>query len=145
MESRMRIHAIALCLLLAAGCSAPDDDANAPPIADVAATTPESTAAAGDDGTNIVPARFQGDYAVDTPACSTPAHESRLTIGAWRIKFHESSGAITAVDSNDEGDIAITAELSGEGETRRATYYFNLSTDGQTLTDTDSGMKRRRC
>lgn len=147
----MRFHAVALGALLAAGCTAPDDDAAtpAPATADPARTSsppPGSVpAAAGEDESSIVPMRFRGDYAADTPACTTPAHESRLTIGAWRIKFHESSGAITAVEAGDDGDIAITAELTGEGETRQATYRLHLSDDGQTLTDTDSGMTRRRC
>ena len=143
----MRIHAITLAALLVAGCSAPDDGAGAAPAADVAATTPdgESTTAPEREDPDVVPERFRGEYAADTPACTTPAHESRLTIGAWRIKFHESSGAITAVEVGDDGDIAITAELTGEGETRQATYRFNLSDDGQTLVDAGSGMERRRC
>lgn len=147
----MRIPAIVIATLLAAGCSAPDNDAAAPPAAEASAESPSTQpgsppASVEDDDSNIVPSRFQGDYAADTPACTTPAHESRLTIGAWRIKFHESSGAIVAVEgAGRDGDISITAELTGEGETRQATYHFNLSDDGQTLTDTDSGMTRRRC
>ncbi len=147
----MRIPAIVLGTLLAAGCSAPDNDAaTQPPVADAPAQAPSTQPGAPpafleDDASNVVPQRFQGEYAADTPACTTPAHESRLTIGAWRIKFHESSGAIVSLEGGDDGDITITAELTGEGETRQATYHFNLSDDGQTLTDTDSGMTRRRC
>src|SRR3546814_8335162 len=92
----MRIHAIALAALLTAGCSASDEEANALPVADSPAPAqsapPEPAPASGDeDDTHLVPKRFQGDYAADTPAYTTPAHESRLTIGAWRIKFPESS------------------------------------------------------
>lgn len=147
----MRIHAIALGALLAAGCSAPDNDAGtSPSVAEHPAREPPTQpgsppASLDDEDTNIVPRRFQGEYAADTPACTTPAHESRLTIGKWRIKFHESSGAIIAVEDDGDGDITITTELTGEGETRQATHHFNLSDDGQTLTDTDSGMTRRRC
>lgn len=147
----MRIHAIALGALLAAGCSAPDNDADtSPPVAEGPAQAPPTQPGAppatlDDEDTNIVPKRFQGDYASDTPACTTPAHESRLTIGAWRIKFHESSGAIIAVEEGGDGNITITSELTGEGETRQAVHHFHLSDDGQTLTDTDSGMTRRRC
>jgi len=135
----MRILAIALAALLVAGCNVPDADVSATTTPSRSTTIPER------EDPDLVPERFRGDYAADTPACSTSAHESRLTIGAWRIRFHESSGAITAVDAGEGGDIAITAELTGEGETREATYRFNLSDDGQTLTDTDSGMTRRRC
>ena len=41
----------------------------------------------------------------------------------------------------------MVAQLTGEGETREATYRFRLSGDGNTLTDigTGMGMVRRRC
>lgn len=148
----MRLPMIALAALLAGGCGTPDDGS-----ANTAATTPADTPTprptphpstasppAREAADTTVPKRFQGEYAADTAACTSPGHESRLVIGAWRIKFHESAGAIIAVD-NDRNALSITAELTGEGETRRATYHFNLSDDGQTLTDTDSGMARRRC
>lgn len=144
----MRIPMIALAALLAGGCGAPDDGS-----AGTAARTPAATATppppaastpAQPASDTTVPKRFQGEYAADTAACSSPGHESRLVIGAWRIRFHESAGAIIGVESSRNA-LSITAELAGEGETRQATYHFNVSDDGQALTDTDSGMARRRC
>lgn len=143
----MRFSTFAIVALLAAGCGAPHDGSADSPAADTpstAASTPDRAVSATEPGRTTVPAQFQGEYATDTRACNSPAHESRLTIGAWRIRFHEGSGAIIAVESGRNA-LTITAELSGEGETREATYHFNLSDDGQILTDRDSGMKRQRC
>ena len=143
----MRLSTIALVALLATGCAAPHDGTADSPAADApatAASTPDAAGPAAEPTRTTVPAQFQGEYATDTRACNSPAHESRLTIGAWRIKFHESSGAIVAVESGRNA-LTITAELTGEGQTREATYRFNLSDDGQILTDRDSGMKRQRC
>src|SRR5690606_35176110 len=83
-ENRMRILAIALAALLVAGCNVPDADVSATTTPSRSTTIPER------EDPDLVPERFRGDYAADTPACSTSAHESRLTIGAWRIRFHES-------------------------------------------------------
>ncbi len=147
-------------VIAAAGCSAPP----APPArADTAADTPSPSAepdapattqpppapsvddgAAGNDTT--VPVRFQGEWAADTAACTSPGHESQLRIDGDRIAFHESSGEILSVASDGSG-LTIVARLTGEGETHEGTYRFRLSEDGKTLTDTSSGMGmvRRRC
>jgi len=146
----MRIHAIALGILLAAGCTAPDgaDDAAAvPPAADTPAPAPAGVEPEADpDAATVdtVPDQFQGDYAADGAACSSTGHVTALTIATSRIEFHESSGDITGVEARGN-DIDITAELTGEGETREATYSFRLSEDGQTLTDTVNGLARQRC
>jgi len=142
----MRLSTIALVALLATGCAAPHDGTADAPATEAPATATSTDAASSDaePAQTTVPAQFQGEYATDTRACNSPAHESRLTIGAWRIKFHESSGAIVAVESGRNA-LTITAELTGEGQTREATYRFNLSDDGQILTDRDSGMQRQRC
>lgn len=144
----MRISAIALGVLLAAGCNAPHEDTAESAVADASApepsTQPGAPPAVESTESNIVPAQFRGEYATDATSCRSPGHESRLTIGAWRITFHESAGTIIAVESG-RNDLTVTAELTGEGETRQATYHFKLSDDGQTLTDTDSGMTRQRC
>lgn len=121
-----------------AGTSAPPATGNgtpAPPVDDVPVA----------DGTTV-PARFLGEWAIDAAACTSPGHESQLSIGADRIAFHESSGTIQSVAS-DDADLTVVAQLTGEGETREATYRFRLSGDGNTLTDISSGMgmARQRC
>jgi hypothetical protein len=91
-----------------------------------------------------VPPRFQGTYALDEQACAQPGHESRLMLSAGRIQFHESSGPIEQV--HVEGDtLHVTARVTGEGETRQASYGFALPADGRQLRDVEHGMVRVRC
>lgn len=145
---------LAISLALAAGCAADDDasvddaaspgpDAGAPPI-DTPPPTPEPEPEPEPAPDAPVPVRFQGSYAADAAACGATGHESHLVIGGDAITFHESSGPITEVASGPS-DITITATLTGEGETREATYRFRLSDDGGTLTDLGGGMERVRC
>lgn len=155
--------ALALTLALAAGCDADRDEgtADAPP----GAATPDPGAPpdepddgkdplpgplpapepdTGDGDGASVPARYQGRFAADAAACDTPGNPSQLTIGSDTLHFHESTGPVIRVASGPS-DVAITAELTGEGETREATYRFRLSDDGGTLTDLGGGMERVRC
>jgi hypothetical protein len=145
---------LAICAI--AGCNAPrppaDAAADTPPAAvdaDLPAANPAPAPEADDtpatDG-NTVPVAFQGEWATDAAACTSPGHESQLRIDADRIAFHESSGAIQSVAS-DGASLTIVAQLTGEGETREATYRFRLSDDGNMLTDAGSGvgMVRKRC
>lgn len=151
-----RFPILALAIIVVAGCNAPRAPAGAatdvPPGADTASTATASpaTAPTADDAPSVngtvVPVRFRGEWAADAAACTSPGHESQLRIDADRIAFHESSGTIRSV-ANDDAILTIVALLTGEGETREATYRFRLSADGNTLTDTGSGtgMVRRRC
>lgn len=110
-----------------------------------AGTTPAaSEPATPAQTTDAVPTRFQGRYATDATACNAAGHESRLQIDAERIAFHESSGAVTAVSGNAD-EITIEARVTGEGETRQASWTFRLGADGNTLTDVAAGMIRVRC
>ncbi len=157
MKDRLEYLLLAFAITAASGCNAdraPANDAAAPPpqasepAAPPADTTPPPTdtpspPSDGDD-TATVPSRFRGNWATDAAACAVAGHESRLAIGADTIQFHESSGAITSVASGGN-DLTVTAQLSGEGETREATYRFRLSDDGNTLTDIGGGMARHRC
>lgn len=133
-----RSIALALAVALAAGCDAEPESTDR-------ADAPGTTAPDGDeDGGATVPSRFQGSYAADQAACDAPGNPTQLDIEAGSISFHESSGPVTAV-SGGPSDITITAEVTGEGETREATYTFRLSEDGRTLTDRGGGMERVRC
>ena len=146
---------LALAIFALDGCSAPRAPAGAAADAPANADTDMSTAtepapAPTADDTQpaidtVVPAAFLGEWAADAAACARPGDESRLRIDADRIAFHESSGAIVSV-AGDAADLTLVAQLTGEGETREATYRFRLS-DGDTLTDTSSGtgMVRQRC
>lgn len=156
MKHRTNYLLLAFAIAAASGCNAdrtPTDDAATPPpqasepATPPADTTPPPTETPNPpppDDTATVPARFHGSWATDAAACAVAGHESRLTIGADRIQFHESSGAITSVASGGD-DLTVTAQLTGEGETREATYRFRLSNNGNTLTDVGGGMVRHRC
>lgn len=107
-------------------------------------TDPGTDPGVDPNGETTVPVRFQGSFAADAAACDAAGDPTQLTIGSDTISFHESTGPVTEVSSGPS-DITITAELTGEGETRDATYRFRLSDDGDTLTDLDNDMARIRC
>ena len=116
----------------------PDEgDIDAPPVVD------------GDDDADDVaersiPARFHGEWNSDAAGCGSGSNDSRLVIAADTIRFYESSGPVQSA-SVDDNELTVVARLTGEGETRDATYRFRLSADGGTLTDADSGLARQRC
>lgn len=167
-----RSVALALAVALAAGCDAEPDATEATVMADAPGRDasdagvppapvpppvagPDADPGTGDghggddpggdaDGDATVPSRFRGSYAANPAACDAAGNPTRLTVEADSIRFHESSGPITDVDSGP-AEVTITAELTGEGETREATHTFRLSDDGGTLTDLAGGMERVRC
>lgn len=112
----------------------------------VTPAAPASPRATTPDPNATIPEAFQGSWAADAIACRMPAHESRLTLQANRVAFHEGAGPVKSavVDGND---ITVLAELTSEGQTSETTYAFHLSDDGNTLTDisTGPGMVRQRC
>lgn len=145
--------------VVAAGCDVDRTPAHAgdglrddvPAPADTVATAPQPPAATSPradipDPNATIPEAFQGTWAADAVACRLPAHESRLTLQANRVAFHEGAGPVKSavVDGND---ITVLAELTSEGQTDETTYAFHLSDDGNTLTDvsTGPGMVRQRC
>lgn len=159
---------LALAALLC-GCNAADDD-RAPPgaaVDDATVGTPppgDPDAASDqpppvptvdddlpgddrddDDRADVeVPERFRGDWAASAAACDRPGEVSRLHIGDDDIRFHESEGPIVSVSGSGD-TTTVEARLTGEGETRLASYTFTLSADGNTLTDSGNGFARVRC
>lgn len=128
--------------LLLAGCNATPPP-SAPDTGKDRGSAARSAPAPVPDAAPAVPERYRGDWAADASACKRPGEVSRLHIGSDGIRFHESGGPI--VSAEEHGDtLAITARLTGEGETRAASYAFTLSPDGSTLTDA-GGYARRRC
>jgi hypothetical protein len=94
-----------------------------------------------------VPARFQGQWAASPKQCGAGRGESSLTIGAQQIRFYESAGAIKAAVTRGERELALIAELSGEGETWLAFSHFRLSADQKSLADITGEPEyvRHRC
>ena len=94
-----------------------------------------------------VPARFVGEWVADLKRCGTDRDDSRLRLDADRVRFHESGGPIRAVVARGESEIALIAELSGEGETWLACHRFRLSADRERLIDAtgEAEFARYRC
>lgn len=95
----------------------------------------------------IVPDRFQGEWHSDLENCGTLA-EGGLQMEADRIQFYESTGSIVSVVTQGQSDLALTSELSGEGETWLAQHHFRLSEDGNSLSAIVYGnpsLTRYRC
>lgn len=146
------ITAIALAGLV--GCTPtgepqpPTDTApGAPPVVTAEPGPPTESRVPVAAETSTVPERFQGEWNSTPADCGTANNPSRLQIGAEDIRFHESSGTFTTVSVDGESGITLVADMTGEGEVFESTYGFQLSDDGNTLTDTSSGtgMVRHRC
>ena len=93
-----------------------------------------------------IPARFHGEWNI-LEYCGTNS-DSQLRISANRIDFYESGGPVRAVVTQGEFDLALIAELSGEGETWLSYSFFRLSEDGSSLTAISRGRPdfvRNRC
>lgn len=95
-----------------------------------------------------MPVRFQGEWAAGPAYCGSEIDDTAIAIRANRIIYWESDGPIKAVVVNGKNEVALIAELSGEGDTWLATAQFKLSDDGDRLTSiSDSGREivRYRC
>ncbi|GGA78775.1 hypothetical protein GCM10011521_16230 [Arenimonas soli] len=82
----------------------------------------------------IVPDRFVAHWAGSPDACGSKADDLALRIGAKHIEYWESQGPIRASVTRGN-EIALIAELHGEGEAWLATASFTLSDDGLQLVD----------
>ena len=122
----------------------PNGDTGVPPVDDDDNDDADQDDDANDDVVGTIPARFRGEWNTDTAACGSGSNDSRLVIAADTIRFYESSGPVQSA-SADDNELTVVVRLTGEGETRDATYRFRLSADGRTLTDADSGLARQRC
>ncbi len=96
---------------------------------------------------DVVPSPFQGEWNANLEHCGTDLNDSPLKLSVDRIRFYESGGPIRAVVTQGELEVALIAELSGEGETWLSYWHFRLSADHTDLTDVtdDSEFVRYRC
>ena len=93
-----------------------------------------SAAPSPTDGDVAVPERFAGTWAGSSASCGSDTDYLALRLTSRRISYWESAGPIKAVVVRGN-EIALIAELSGEGETWLSTAKFELSPDGRMLTD----------
>jgi hypothetical protein len=138
-----RAVAAASLPVLAAACSQAPDSLVGEPLPAAAGTT------SGDDrrepAAARIPERFQGEWQRDPAACGRP-DEGRLVIGPALLRFHESTGALQALQV-EGARLDVALRMRGEGASWDATYRFRLSDDGRRLADLSSGngMVRLRC
>lgn len=136
------LGALAIAAMLA-GCGvetpAPTPPASGGNVAPEAPGNPAGT----ESQPAAVPEEYRGNWAADADACTTPGAVSRLQIQGSRIRFHESEGPVVSLVERGRR-LTVLARLTGEGETRDASYTFTLSADGETLTDRH-GFARQRC
>jgi len=144
-----------LAALLASACSPADEStpaATAPVPESVPAPPPPPLPEPEQDtgptpvtpASITIPVQFHGTWAADAEACADGGDTTHLVIRASTVEFYESTGEVSAVEAEDDAFDA-TLQLSGEGETWEDSYGFRISGDGQTLTDTGSGLVRVRC
>lgn len=93
-----------------------------------------------------VPREFQGEWNLRTADCGSALNDSVLKLQSQKISYYETSGPIRAVLARGR-ELALLAELSGEGQTFVHAAQFRLSQDGRTLIDELSTpqLRRYRC
>ena len=136
-------------VLLLACAPSYDPPAPAPAAAPAAApaSSPPAAPPAEAEPPAVIPAAFLGEWNMVREDCGTSRNDSRLVVEPGRIAWWESSGPVTAVRVRAEGDIEVTARLSGEGETWESATRFRLE-EADTLVSTDASggsLTRKRC
>lgn len=142
----MRTPFLTLGLVAAAALSA--CDTSAPEATDPAAPAAQTAAGEALPPEWRIPERFHGEWHADLAKCGDGADETELVIGPDTLTFHESTGKVMASATSPETDgLTIIAEMSGEGMTWRRAYVFQLSEEGQVMTNVEDGpgLSRKRC
>ncbi len=81
-----------------------------------------------------IPREFQGEWNMRLVDCGSALNDSLLELRSNKISYYESSGPVRAIVKRGR-ELALLAEVSGEGQTRVHAAHFRLSRDGRTLTD----------
>lgn len=92
--------------------------------------------------TSSIPAPYRGRWDESATACQSEFSAMRLNVSATTLKYYESIGTVTKVDSSYFG-LQVTTRNEGEGDTWTDNSIMSLSDDGQFLTVDDA--KRIRC
>lgn len=93
-----------------------------------------------------VPRAFQGEWNMRPADCGSALNDSLLRLRSGQIEYYESAGPLRAAVARGR-ELALIAELRGEGETRLHVAQFRLSRDGRTLTEVGGTppLVRYRC
>ena len=84
-----------------------------------------------------MPAQFVGEWNSVVADCGTGNNDSVLEIKPKHISYWESDGPIKAIVVHGRYEVALIAELSGEGQTWLTTAQFKLSPGEDKLIATD--------
>lgn len=113
----------------------------------VTAIDPDTNASGTTDRADMAPVAFQGRWTGAKDDCTDTGAELELQITPKELIFHESVGTITRITHQKEGEVAIDAAFTGEGESWTRRLEMRASADGQTLTIANDGQAvvRKRC
>ncbi|WP_027081518.1 hypothetical protein [Luteimonas mephitis] len=84
-----------------------------------------------------IPDQFIGEWNADVADCGIGRNDSILKIDANTISYWESVGFIQAIVVQGRREVALIADMSGEGEEWLATAHFKLSEAGDELVSMD--------
>ena len=95
-----------------------------------------------------IPERFRGEWNQNLAWCGTGIGHARFRLDADRIRFYESGGPVLAVVTRGTSDLAVIADMAGEGNQWLGLMQFRLSADGACLTEVNAAYDapvRCRC
>jgi hypothetical protein len=95
-----------------------------------------------------IPQRFLGEWNENPAHCGTGLDHARFLVEAGEIIDYESSGRVRAVVTQGELELAVIAEMSGEGMEWMGLLHFRLSSDHGQLVElggNDGPVVRYRC
>ncbi len=84
-----------------------------------------------------MPDQFIGEWNADVADCGIGRNDSILKIDANTISYWESVGFIQAIVVQGRREVALIADMAGEGEEWLATAHFKLSEAGDELVSMD--------
>lgn len=93
--------------------------------------------AVASESVDSMPDQFIGEWNADVADCGIGRNDSILKIDASTISYWESVGFIQAIVVQGRREVALIADMSGEGEEWLATAHFRLSEAGDELVSMD--------
>ncbi|WP_027081516.1 hypothetical protein [Luteimonas mephitis] len=84
-----------------------------------------------------MPDQFIGEWNADVADCGIGRNDSVLKVDANTISYWESVGFIQAIVVQGRREVALIADMAGEGEEWLATAHFKLSEAGDELVSVD--------
>ncbi len=89
-----------------------------------------------------VPARFRGEWRTSAKNCGDASDSMGLTITATQLIYYESEGKVRRATSTGPGQLSITADYTGEGDSWTKQSSLRLTDAGALVLD---GVTRVRC